>query len=273
MPKAKKLLLLLVVALSVGGVFWSFVMAAAPSPVKVQFRNPNTAESLSQLDPWYKITANQSIDLSKLTIRYFYTAHNDKQQGYAVDWTSLSPNTVTGKFVKMSPAADKADYYFETGFSGGSLSAGQSIEVNNRIFKSDGAQDYKQSQNYSFAGSAALSTHIDWDKIAVYYSGSLVQGTPPGGSGVPAATATPNPVTPATPTPTTPATQPTPTPTQSNPGQGGGSPVNSGDITLQLKNPAPDHPNTIFAWYKLFNHSGDAINLSRVTIRYIGIVS
>ena len=37
-------------------------------PVSVQFRNPNIGNVLSQLDPWFRITAHQNVNLSNLVV-------------------------------------------------------------------------------------------------------------------------------------------------------------------------------------------------------------
>ena len=147
-------------------------------PVSVQFRNPNIGNILSQLDPWFKITANSDINLADLTIRYFYTINGRVPQNFVIDWSSIDTSLITGSFEYMGQGFYNADYFFELGFTGGQLLDGQSIYINARIFKDDHSH-FIQYDNFSFAGEDALSTHIYWDGIAVFYNGVLIWGTEP----------------------------------------------------------------------------------------------
>jgi hypothetical protein len=148
-------------------------------PVIVQFRNPNIGNVLSQLDPWFRITAQRDLDLTNLTIRYFYSINGRAPQSFYIDWASMDASLITGDFQYMGAGFDNADYFFELGFSGGQLQADETVEINVRIVKDDHSH-FIQSNNFSFAGAAALATHIFWDRIAVFYDGVLIWGTEPG---------------------------------------------------------------------------------------------
>lgn len=180
------------------------------SSLKVECYNSNKASTTSSIDPKFRITNNSSssINLSNVTLRYYFTNEGSKSQSLWCDWASVGTSNVTGKFVKMSSPATNADNYLEIGFSSGagSLNPGSSVEIQTRFAKSDWSS-YNQSNDYSFNPTA--SSYTVSSNVPAYISGSLVSGSQPSGSGsVIVPTVTPY----QQPTPTaTPIQQPTPT--------------------------------------------------------------
>ena len=210
--------LLLVSAISVTNISY------AAGDVKIQMANSNTAATTNSISPKIKLInqSSSAINLSTVTIRYYYTVDGEKTQNYWCDYAAItSPNhtaitsNVTGKFVKMGSAATGADYYLEIGFASGagSLASGGTVEIQSRFAKNDWT-NYTQTGDYSFNASA--SDYVDWTYVTAYVSGILQWGTEPGGS-VTTPTATPTAtVVGNTPTPTSTSTgikTPTPTPT------------------------------------------------------------
>ncbi len=191
-----------------------------PQPVgdlKVEFYNNNTNDKSNSINPQFKVTngGSSAVDLSKLTLRYYYTVDTDKDQTFWCDHAAVmgsdgSYNGITanvkGTFVKMSNKSNNADTYLEISFSGGSLPAGAYLQIQGRFAKNDWT-DYTQSNDYSFRSNA--TSFSPWDKVTAYLNGSLVWGVEPGGS---------QPTTPPTQKATsTPTRKATSTPTSSKP--------------------------------------------------------
>lgn len=86
--------------------------------------------------------------------------------------------TVVGTIVRMPAPLANADCYLEVSFNStaGIFEKGSTIEIKNRIAKTDWT-NYNQSNDYSFNPSA--TNYVDWNKIAVYYKGTLIYGTEP----------------------------------------------------------------------------------------------
>ncbi|MFZ5988112.1 MAG: glycoside hydrolase family 9 protein, partial [Bacillota bacterium] len=154
--------------------------APVSGSIKVQMYNGNTSSSTNGIAPKFMITntGTTSISLESVKIRYYYTIDGDKAQSFWCDWTSVGSSNVTGRFVKMSTAKTTADYYLEVGFisTAGSLSPGQSIEVQTRFSKSDWS-NYNQSNDYSFRSTG--TSYSDWNKVTGYVSGILNWGVEP----------------------------------------------------------------------------------------------
>lgn len=244
--------------------FISLTAFALETPVTVKFRNSIVSDISNQLDIRYKIEANGDVDLSKLTIRYYYTNTGTQTQNYYIDWSGVDRDSIVGTFGKIDPAADKADSCFDTSFTSGSMSAGDTAEICMRIAKTDWT-NYDQTQNYSYKPSDNEEYAI-WDKIAVYYDGELIQGAEPSEAGeIITPTLTPIPSETPEPTPSTEPTEtpePTPTPTPQP------TPNADSAIWVQTLGDHENTPNTMYVWYKIISRSDEAIDLSRITIKY-----
>jgi endoglucanase len=155
--------------------------------VKLQAFNGTTTASTNSITPKIKISnaSQNSVDLSTITVRYYYTINTEKDQGFWCNYAAVTTGSyrsltsnVTGTFVKMDTAKSGADYYLEVGFttSAGSLAAGEIAEVQVRFAKADWS-NYDQSDDYSFNSSA--TNYADTSKITLYISGQLSVGTEP----------------------------------------------------------------------------------------------
>jgi hypothetical protein len=151
-----------------------------PGNIKVKFYNSNTSAQSNSIYGKINLvnTGNTDINLSNVKLRYYYTIDGDKPQSFWCDWSSAGSSNVTGTFVKMATAKTGADYYLEIGFTAGagSLKAGQNIEVQTRVAKSDWT-NYNQADDYSFNSSA--SGYTDWNKVTGYISDTLNWGIEP----------------------------------------------------------------------------------------------
>ncbi len=146
----------------------------------VQCSNGNSTDSTNGIAPKIRLINNSSssINLSTVKLRYYYTIDGDKPQTFWCDWSSAGNSNVTGTFNKLPSPKNGADYYLELSFTSGagSLEPGKSLDVQGRFSKNDWS-NYNQSDDYSFSASA--SDYAENNKIPVYVSGKLVNGTEP----------------------------------------------------------------------------------------------
>jgi len=134
--------------------------------------------------------ASQSVDLSNVTIRYWY---QDEGLGtiltFATYYISVSTVTFAGKAVAAQNLISGADHYFELSLTGALKAKGDSNQGDQLILKfaahTSGYQGNVDITNdYSYnAGSVGYD-----DKITLYSAGTLIWGTEPGGSVVPLGT-------------------------------------------------------------------------------------
>jgi endoglucanase len=135
----------------------------------------------NQIKPQFEVVnvGNTSINLSDVTIRYWYTIDTNQPQNYWCDYATVGCGNITGKFVSLAIARPGADTYLEVGFTGGagSLAPGANTgEIQNRFSKTDWS-NYDETDDYSYNGS--LTTFTLWTKVGIYYKGALVWGTEP----------------------------------------------------------------------------------------------
>ncbi|WP_218030970.1 cellulase family glycosylhydrolase [Dictyobacter aurantiacus] len=119
-----------------------------------------------------------AINLSDVTIRYWYTIDSNQSQTFNCDYSGIGCGNISGKFVPVSGRTN-ADYYVEIGFTSGagSLAAGAtSPEIQDRFNKNDWS-NYNQANDYSYNGSQL--SYAPAPKITAYYQGHLIWGTEP----------------------------------------------------------------------------------------------
>ena len=146
----------------------------------IQSFNGNISTSTNGLSPKFKLINNgeSDINLSEVTLRYYYTIDGDISQSFWCDWASIGSSNVKYQFVKLDNPVTEADYYLELSFStaAGTLKPGQSAEIQTRISKSNWS-NYTQTNDYSF--NTTSKQYVNTDKVTGYLNNTLVWGIEP----------------------------------------------------------------------------------------------
>ncbi|MNW23373.1 Endoglucanase Z precursor [compost metagenome] len=146
----------------------------------IQAFNGNTSASTNGIAPKFKVinTGDSAIQLSDVTLRYYYTIDGEQEQSFWCDWASIGSEHVTSKFVKLENPVDDADYYLELGFtsSAGTLAPGESADIQARFSKNNWS-NYNQDNDYSFKASS--SQFADNEQVTGYVNNQLVWGIEP----------------------------------------------------------------------------------------------
>lgn len=146
----------------------------------IQSFNGNISTSTNGLSPKFKLINNgeSDINLSEVTLRYYYTIDGDISQSFWCDWASIGSSNVKYQFVKIDKPVTGADYYLELSFSttAGTIKSGQSAEIQARFSKSNWS-NYTQTNDYSF--NATSNQYINTEKVTGYINNTLVWGVEP----------------------------------------------------------------------------------------------
>jgi len=124
-------------------------------------------------------TGTSSLNLSQITVRYWYTIDSNVPQTYTCDYATIGCGNITGGFVQVLPPRTEADYYLQIGYTSGagSLAPGANTgSLQDRVNKNDWS-NYTQSNDYSY--NSSLSSYGSWTHVTVYYQGHLIWGTEP----------------------------------------------------------------------------------------------
>ena len=164
----------------------------APSPVppehpglEILYRPADANLSANQIKPFMKVynPGPLPINLSEITIRYWYTKEGTGTEEFHVDWAQMGQEHITGTMY---------DGYAEIGFltSAPKLNFGiDTGEMQIRIIKSDWSS-YDQSNDYSFDTSSPNDFVVN-TKVTAYHEGILIFGTEPSGQTTTEPTPTP----------------------------------------------------------------------------------
>jgi len=148
--------------------------------IKIQAYNTIKDSNSNTLYPKLKLinSGKDAIDLSKLTILYYFTKDDEKELAFWCDWSSVGTSNVKGKFASVKSQKNNADTYLEISFvqGAGIINPGEELEIQIRIAKTDWSS-FNQSNDYSFNSSA--TDYVDWDKITIYVSNQLRWGIEP----------------------------------------------------------------------------------------------
>jgi endoglucanase len=155
-----------------------------PPPVGVSvqalYQAGDTSATTNIVRPQLELvnTGSSSLNLSTITVRYWYTADNAQPQTWVCDFAPPGCANLSGTFVAVSPARTGADTYLQISFKSGlSLAPGGNTGVIQDRFNHADFSNYTQTNDYSF--NAAAKSLAASSKVTVYASGALVWGTEP----------------------------------------------------------------------------------------------
>jgi len=149
------------------------------SSLVLQYRAGNTNATDNAIQPFFNIknTGTTAINLSDLTIRYYFTKEGTADMTSWVDYATIGGSNVNRTFGTLS--ATNADTYVELSFSSsaGVLQPGaQTGEIQLRMHKTDWSS-FNEANDYSF--DATKTSYTDWTKAALYQNGVKVWGVEP----------------------------------------------------------------------------------------------
>ncbi len=151
------------------------------SDLALQYRAADTNAGDNQMKPHFRIAnhGGAAMNLSDLTIRYWYTIDGAQPQTFNCDYAAVGCGNVNGQLVQMGAAKTGADYYIEIGFASGagSIAPGSdSGEIQTRINKNNWS-NYSEGDDYSY--DPTKTSFADWNKAGLYQNGVLVSGIEP----------------------------------------------------------------------------------------------
>jgi hypothetical protein len=155
-------------------------ISGASGGLEVEYANYNPSPSAPLAQPAFQIMNNtsNSIALSNLTIRYWYTEDGTETQQFWCDYAVIGCGNVSGSFNSLSPATSTADTYLQVSFTSGILAAGASTgPIETRFNKSDYTM-FNQTNDYSW--NSSVTSWQPYGNVGLYDNGQLVWGTEPG---------------------------------------------------------------------------------------------
>lgn len=170
--------------------------AFAADSITAQYRTSASGATADQVEPWLKLvnSGTTSVPLSDVKVRYYFRSETpDVGYRFACSWAVRGCGNVTGQFGTLT--GGPADRYLEVGFTGGAgtLAPGQDTgDLQLRFYRTNWGP-ITQSDDYSFRGE---STYSAWNRVTVHRGGTLLWGTPPGGTSPTTTTTTSTPPNP-----------------------------------------------------------------------------
>ncbi|WP_260327243.1 cellulose binding domain-containing protein [Streptomyces sp. TLI_185] len=156
-----------------------------PPVLTVRYRT-STPATTALAKPWLEVinTSRQTVDLSDVTLRYYYTADDAPAYGSNCVQTSIGCSNVTLRTLKAAPsdaAGPDADHYLQIGFTAaaGTLARGRSSEgIGLQLYRVD-HEKLNQVNDRSFK--SADVTYTPSKLVTAYVRGALVWGQEPNG--------------------------------------------------------------------------------------------
>ncbi len=202
-----------------------------------EMRNPQDIH----LRPHFNIVnKGNSLPLSELTLRYWFTAEGQSGQVVDCDYAAIQCREISSQ-VGSTPQTAVADAYLELQFLPGAgvlLGSHESGPIQLRVHKADWTP-YDELNDYSYNGTSVFTQN---QRVTLYRNGELVWGTEPSG---------------AVPIPAPPPAPPAPT-----------APAASG-LRVQYRTNDTDPGNNVSKpQFQLINDSGSAVPFTELRLRY-----
>lgn len=166
-----------------GTVLYSRWRSAESSPVlTVRYRTDAPAKT-GVAKPWLEVinTSDRTVELSDVTLRYYYSADGGTAYGSNCVQTSLGCSRITERTVAAEDPAPKADHYLLIGFTeaAGTLKPGGTTEgIGVQLYRVD-HQKLNQADDRSF--NAEDTTYQQSKLVTAYLGGTHVWGEEPNG--------------------------------------------------------------------------------------------
>jgi len=149
--------------------------------LRVQYQSRQDGATVLQTESTLKVfnTGTNPIDLTTITMRYWYTIDNPAVQLAICEFATLGCPSIGFNFTTVAPARPNANEYIEVGFiGGGTLAPGaDSGEIQFGMHDSADVQTYIQTNDYSFQSTGAV--FVDAPSITAYVNGVLAWGVEP----------------------------------------------------------------------------------------------
>jgi hypothetical protein len=167
-----------------GKLVWGTEPAVVAPQVNIKVATQASATAQNIIGTYLRISneGNMRVNYEDLSVRYWFTAEDSVAAlNYWIDYAAFGKQYVTGSFVRLSPALDGADAYFEVKLNaaaGTLYPLSNSGNIQYRIAKANWS-NFNQANDYSYQ-SGALSVN---PRATLYYKGTLIWGTEPGVAG------------------------------------------------------------------------------------------
>jgi autotransporter-associated beta strand protein len=163
-----------------GRLIWGIEPATVTPVVDLQVATQSVSNAQNQINTYVRINneGNTPVNYEDLSVRYWFTVEDSASAlNYWIDYAVLGSQNVTGSFVRLSPAPDSADAYFEVkvkAVAGKLYPLSNSGNIQYRIAKANWS-NFNQANDYSYqSGALRLNAHA-----TLYYKGQLIWGTEP----------------------------------------------------------------------------------------------
>jgi len=149
------------------------------SGLRVQSRTNDNGASGAQIQFGLRLrnTGDQPVDLSQVTLRYWFTADNRTGDPVpACYYAAFGCGQVSLGVTRLTTLRDDADTYLQVGFTGGSLAGGADASLDQLALRDPNGATYRQDNDFSFA---AQTSFADNPNVTAYVGGQLAWGTEP----------------------------------------------------------------------------------------------
>lgn len=167
-----------------GKLVWGVEPATTASVVNLKVATQAVTSAQNTISTYVRINneGNVPVNYEDLSVRYWFTAEDSVAAlNYWIDYAALGGQNISGSFVRLSPALDGADAYFEVKVkpAAGSLyPLSNSGNIQYRIAKANWS-NFNQANDYSYQqGVLSVNSHA-----TLYYKGQLIWGTEPASVG------------------------------------------------------------------------------------------
>ena len=167
-----------------GKLVWGVEPAAVTPVVNLKVATQAVSSAQNTISTYVRINneGNVPVNYEDLSVRYWFTAEDSVAAlNYWIDYAALGVQHISGALVRLNPAPDSADAYFELKVkpaAGALYPLSNSGNIQYRIAKANWS-NFNQANDYSYQpGVLSVNPHT-----TLYYKGQLIWGTEPASVG------------------------------------------------------------------------------------------